>query len=207
MRRTLSTAVIATAAVLTFFTPAQAQITAGIQAGVNSANLSISPESPGEGTSSYTAFMAGGWVGLHLGSIFALQVEPVYTQKGAKLTSGGASFATVKVDYIEVPLILRVGIPILPVISPYVFGGPAIAFNVSCKAQPDGGSSTNCDDPNGLDTEISSTDFSGILGLGIQLSRFLIAVQYDLGFDSILANDPSATVKTQTWTLKAGFGI
>ena len=127
-------------------------------------------------------------------------------QKGADLTLGGAAFANIRVDYVEVPLILRVGIPILPAISPYIYGGPAIAFKVSCKAGPEGGTSTDCDDPAGLDTEVSSTTYSGILGLGVQLSRFLIAIQYDLGFDSVI-DDPVVEVKNETWTLKAGFGI
>lgn len=208
MRRVLSTAVIATATVFTVFTPAQAQLTAGIMAGVNSSSLSISDLSSGEGTSSQTGFMAGGWVGMHLGSMIALQVEGFYTQKGTKRTSSGTTVGTIKVDYVEVPVILRVGIPIIPVISPYIYGGPAIAFNVSCKSQPEGGTSTDCDDPTGIDTEIKSTDFSGIIGLGIQLSRFLIAIQYDHGFDNIIVDDTSTTeVNNRTWTLKGGFGI
>ena len=208
MRRIFSTAVIATAAALTAFTPAQAQLTAGIMAGVNSSSLSISDLPSVEGTSSQTGFMAGGWVGMHLGSMIALQVEGFYTQKGTKLTSSGSTIGTIKVDYVEVPVILRVGIPIIPVISPYIYGGPAIAFNVSCKSQPEGGTSTDCDDPTGIDTEIKSTDFSGIIGLGIQLSRFLIAIQYDHGFDNIIVQDTGTEeANNRTWTLKGGFGI
>jgi hypothetical protein len=208
MRRVFGTAVIAAAAIVTALTPAQAQLTMGVQAGVNSSNISLS-ESTGVNTSSYTAFMAGGWVGAHLGSVIALQVEAFYTQKGSKLSASGVPNETLKIDYVEVPLILRVGIPIIPVIKPYIFGGPSIAFNVSCKTQTDGGgASVNCDDPTGLDTEIKSTDFSGIIGLGIQLSRFIIAIQYDHGFDNIIVEDGGTQeVNNRTWTLKGGFGI
>ncbi len=134
MRRIFSTAVIATAAALTAFAPAQAQLTAGVQVGVNSSNISLT-DVPGVSTSSLTGFMGGGWVGAHVGSIIAIQVEAFYTQKGAKLESSGVPTETLKVDYVEVPVIVRVGIPIIPVIKPYIFGGPAIAFNVSCKSQ------------------------------------------------------------------------
>ena len=207
MRRIFSTAVIATAAALTAFAPAQAQLTAGVQVGVNSSNISLT-DVPGVSTSSLTGFMGGGWVGAHVGSIIAIQVEAFYTQKGAKLESSGVPTETLKVDYVEVPVIVRVGIPIIPVIKPYIFGGPAIAFNVSCKSQPEGGTSTDCDDPTGIDTEIKSTDFSGIIGLGIQLSRFLIAIQYDHGFDNIIVQDTGTEeANNRTWTLKGGFGI
>ncbi len=207
MRRIFSTAVIATAAALTAFAPAQAQLTAGVQVGVNSSNISLT-DVPGVSTSSLTGFMGGGWVGAHVGSIIAIQVEAFYTQKGAKLESSGVPTETLKVDYVEVPVIVRVGIPIIPVISPYIYGGPAIAFNVSCKSQPEGGTSTDCDDPTGIDTEIKSTDFSGIIGLGIQLSRFIIAIQYDHGFDNIIVQDTGTEeANNRTWTLKGGFGI
>jgi len=206
MRRVFGTAVVAAAAVITAFTPAQAQITAGVQVGVNSTNISLS-ESAGVNTSSNITYMAGGWVGAHLGSIIALQVEAFYTQKGADLAF--TPVETLKIDYIEVPVILRVGIPIIPVIKPYIFGGPSIAFAVSCKTQTDGGgSSIDCDDPQGQDIEIKSTDFSAIIGLGVQLSRFIIAIQYDHGFDNILVDDTSTDeANNRTWTLKGGFGI
>ncbi len=204
MRRIFSTAVIATAVVFTAFTPAQGQMTKGIFAGVNSSTFSITDLSSDESTSSHTGFMAGGWVGLHLGNLIALQLEAFYTQKGSKFNQTGQPTATFKVDYIEIPLLLQVGLP-LGALKPHIYAGPAIAFNVSCKISVDGSESGKCDEAP-FDTEVKSTDFSGIIGIGINISRFLIALQYDIGFDNILVDDPTE-VSNQTWTLLAGFGL
>ena len=204
MRRVVSTVVIAAAAIFTAFTPAQGQMTKGIFAGVNSSTFSISDLSSDESTSSHTGFMAGGWVGLHLGNLIALQLEAFYTQKGSKFNQTGQPTATFKVDYIEIPLLLQVGLP-LGALKPHIYAGPAIAFNVSCKISVDGSESGKCDEAP-FDTEVKSTDFSGIIGIGINISRFLIALQYDIGFDNILVDDPTE-VSNQTWTLLAGFGL
>ena len=206
MRRVVSTVVIATAAVFTAFTPAQGQMTKGIFAGVNSSSFSITNLDPDESTSSHTGFMAGGWIGLHLGNLIALQLEVFYTQKGSKLNETGEPTATFKADYIEIPLLLQVGLP-LGALKPHIYAGPAIAFNVNCKIGLEGSAEGNCAEPT-FDTEIKSTDFSGIIGIGINISRFLIAVQYDHGFDNLLVDDTSPTeVNNRTWTLLAGFGL
>ena len=206
MRRVLSTAVIATAAIFTAFTPAQGQMTKGIFAGVNSSSFSINNLDSDESTSSHTGFMAGGWLGFGLGNLISLQLEAFYTQKGSKLNETGEPTATFKADYIEVPLLLQVGLP-LGALKPHIYAGPAIAFNVSCKIGLEGSAEGNCDEPP-FDTEIKSTDFSGIIGIGINISRFLIAVQYDHGFDNLLVDDTSPTeVNNRTWTLLAGIGL
>ena len=206
MRRVVSTAVIATAAIFTAFTSAQAQMTTGIFAGVNSSSFSVSNLDPDESTSSHTGFMAGGWIGLHLGNLIAVQLEAFYTQKGSKLNTTGAPTSTFKADYIEIPLLLQVGLP-LGGLKPHIYAGPAIAFNVNCQIDIDGGTGGKCDEPP-FDTEIKSTDLSGIIGIGVHISRFLIAIQYDHGFDNILVDDTSPTeVNNRTWTLLAGFGL
>jgi hypothetical protein len=206
MRRVIGTAVIATAAIFTAFTPAQGQMTKGIFAGVNSSSFSVTNLDSDESTSSHTGFMAGGWIGLHLGNLIALQLEAFYTQKGSKLNETGEPTATFKTDYIEIPLLLQVGLP-LGALKPHIYAGPAIAFNVNCKIDIDGGTGGKCDEAP-FDIEIKSTDFSGIIGIGINISRFLIAVQYDHGFDNLLVDDTSPTeANNRTWTLLAGFGL
>jgi len=206
MRRVLSTAVIATAAIFTAFTPAQGQMTKGIFAGVNSSTFSVSNLSSDESTSSHTGFMAGGWLGLGLGNLISLQLEAFYTQKGSKFDETGSPTTTFKVDYIEIPLLLQVGLP-LGALKPHIYAGPAIAFNVSCKIAIDGGTGGKCDEAP-FDTEVKSTDFSGIIGIGINISRFLIAVQYDHGFDNLLVDDTGSTeANNRTWTLLVGFGL
>jgi len=207
MRRVLSTAVIATAAIFTAFTPVQGQMTKGIFAGVNSSSFSVSELDSDESTSSHTGFMAGGWIGFDLGNLLSLQLEAFYTQKGSKFNETGEPTATFKADYIEVPLLLQVRIPIAAALTPHIYAGPAIAFNVSCKIAIDGGTGGKCDEAP-FDTEIKSTDFSGIIGIGIHISRFLIAIQYDKGFDNLLVDDTSSSeVNNETWTLLAGFGL
>ena len=102
--------------------------------------------------------------GLDLGASFPLfnmgpfqvRAEGYYRQKGARgveqfqqAVMAGQTIE-VGIDYVEVPVLLRLGLPGLGGrVFPYLEGGPAFAWKLDCGVSFEGGSganSTNCDD-------------------------------------------------------------
>ena len=116
--------------------------------------------------------------GLGLGAAFSiLSIGPVsvspevwYRQKGAanvqefnqQLIEGGS--AEIGLDYVEVPVLLRIDLPSLAggKIVPYVNGGPAFGWRLDCSisVDADGGSTTRtCDDLNSENIEETLRDY------------------------------------------------
>ncbi len=206
MRRILVSTGLVLAAVLAPLSGANAQLTFGGFAGVNFSNLDISDLSVNEVTSSHTGGMVGGYIGTHMGRLFTIRLEGYWTQKGADLVTSGTTTESFKLQYIEVPLILRVNIPLV-VIKPSVYAGPAISFQTKCDAEDTAsGTSLPCEDAG---ITLKSTDVSGIIGAGVGIGPVTLDVQYDFSFSNILEDDPTSTdeVKNQTWTVRAAFGI
>ena len=190
------------AATLAPISAGHAQLTFGGFAGVNSSTLDVTNLST-ESFSSRTGGMVGGYVGTHLGRLFTVRLEGFWTRKGTDFEDSGTT-GSIKIDYIEVPLILRVNIPLV-VVKPALYAGPAISFKTNCTAEDSSTSSMSCEDAGVM---FKSTDFSGIIGAGVGVGPFTLDLQYDFSFSDILDN-PNATqeVKNETWTARVAFGI
>jgi hypothetical protein len=203
MRRILLSIGLILAATLAPLSAGHAQLTFGGFAGVNFSNLDISD--PAAVPSSRTGGMFGGYIGTHMGRLFTIRLEGYWTRKGADVESSGSPAESFKINYIEVPLILRVHIPLV-VIKPALYAGPAISFTTSCDSEVSGGPSVPCSDA-GID--LKSTDFSGIIGAGVGVGPITLDVQYDFSFSNILEDDPTSNTeaKNKTWTVRAAFGI
>ena len=205
MRRILVSTGLVLAAVLAPLSGANAQLTFGGFAGVNFSNLDVSNLSVNEVTSSRTGGMFGGYIGTHMSRLFTIRLEGYWTQKGADLVTSGTTTESFKLQYIEVPLILRVNIPLV-VIKPSVYAGPAISFQTKCDAEDTAsGTTMPCED---VGITLKSTDVSGIIGAGVGVGPITIDVQYDFSFSNILDDPtPGDEVKNKTWTVRAAFGI
>ena len=201
MLRFISSVLVTVVLLVTAQRDARAQATFGAFAGINFSDVDVSNLSA-ETLESRTGFMVGGWVGKRLGSLFTVRLEGYWTQKGADI-SGLAAPTSLKINYIEVPLILRLEIPLV-VIKPAIYAGPAIGFKTDCKVE----NQTlilGCDDP-GTNFMVKSTDLSGIIGAGIGLGPVVVDVQYDVSLKNI-TDDPDQEAKNKTWTVRASFGI
>lgn len=183
---------------------AQAPIDIGAFAGLNSSTLKLSRDlTPGESIDSRVGVALGGFVSVDLGSLFAIQAEAAWTQKGADLAGGGTTLA-IKLEYIEVPLLLRFQLP-LP-ISPFVYAGPALSFKTRCRVEVSG-TTLDCDDPL-AQLSLKSTDLSGVIGAGVKFGNFIVSLQYDRSLSDI-RESPGATteLKNETWTGRVGFAL
>ncbi len=180
----------------------------GVKGGVNLAKLGGSDAGS---TESKAGFVAGGFVEFMLGNMFAIQPEVLYSQKGAKESIGGDE-VKLKVDYVEVPLLLKLNIPIEgSKVHPSVYAGPAVAFKASCKLAADIGgvsASESCDDA-GL--EIKSTDFGLAFGGGVSFdvggAEVGVDVRYTLGLSSIDDFSDPDDIKNQVISIMGTVGF
>jgi opacity protein-like surface antigen len=157
----------------------------GIVAGVNWATIR-GPDS--EDPSNRMGFMGGVMLVSPLGTAVSIQPELLYTMKGAKVESLEDNFTgTVKMNYIEVPVLLRLDLATSGGVRPFVYGGPAIAYKVGCSVELREGTTTiNADCDTGPDpADFKSTDFSAVAGAGLAFNMAgrmaSIGARYDYG--------------------------
>jgi hypothetical protein len=126
---------------------------------------------------------------------FSTQLELLYAMKGMKsLGPSGGDYALFKLDYVEVPVMLRADAPISSAIKPFAFTGPSFDFKVSCGADAVGNGtpfSVNCGQiTSGTGTFKPRTlDIGWVLGGGLGFDyhdrRIGLSARYEAGLRSI----------------------
>ena len=170
-------------AVAMFSTPAWAQVGGGIKVGVNLATLSGFNDANGS-TSQRTGLVAGAFVTFGLMPMIAIQPEVLFSMQGTKFhvgTSGVSTDATAKLDYVQVPVLLRIGNSGKDGASLYGIVGPTFGLLLSAKQ--------NGDD---IKSQLNNTDMGLVVGAGVSLSRFLAEGRYTYGLTDLnKVEDPS----------------
>jgi hypothetical protein len=150
-----------------------------------------------------TGFIIGASFRTSLLPFISLQPEILYTEKGAKFeesmmipvngsTANAAVEATIDLKYLEVPLLVRAGLPV-PGFSPFVYLGPAIAFNLSAdftmEANVMGFSMKETED---IKDEIKNIDYGLVVGggleFGLPLFKLHVEARYTMGLTNVLDN-------------------
>lgn len=147
-----------------------------------------------------TGFMLGGFALVDLEGPLTLQPELTYIQKGA---TDPDSDLTTKLDYIEVPVLVKFQLPVTGPVSPNLFGGPTLGFNVTSEVENDDGDTQNIDDTNGAEFGLAlggGIDF-GLVGTG----TLMVDVRYELGLTSIDDSDADLSAHNQGFMITAGF--
>ena len=171
----------------------------GAKGGVAFSTLSFDPSSE----ISYdlrTGLVVGGFVAFPLGSRITIQPEGLFVQKGAKVKDFGVS-ATIELDYVEVPVLVKYRIAGGPARSFHVFGGPSLAFKVSASSSASFGGST-IDTSN--DEEIESLDYGVVAGAGMDAGRFTIDGRFTFGFANVNKDEDEPKARTRSLAILAG---
>jgi len=173
---------------------AQTEFQPGVKAGVTS--MTVGGDNVSDEIDRRTGFVVGGFVKIDLGGPIGLRPEITYVQKGSSsestiiIDSEGNETqveSTTKLDYIELPVLLDVYIPVEGNIAPRIFAGPTVGFNINAEAETEasGGSSTT-----DLSDAVSDTEFGVAFGAGIDIEAdfgtVLIDARYQLGLTNIL---------------------
>ncbi len=181
----------------------QAQGSIGVIAGANYSTLKgVNSLDQRDGT------MGGISLVLPLGGSIALQPELLLATKGA--TTGGTSGTKgVKLNYAEVPVLIRVGLPGGSLVSPHVYAGPYLGLQVDCTVQ---GTNSKCDDVPSISTK--SVDVGGIAGGGLDLAVgglvLTAGVRYDFGISKVVEFQTSTvreSAKNGSFALYAGVAV
>ena len=190
--------------------PVAAQSTLGFRAGVSLGTLA------GDGVEdpdSRTGLSIGGYYSLGLSPNLGLQIGGAYVQKGASQTvdvEGEPVDVTFALDYFEVPILLRLGVPTAGSLSPHFFAGPAISFEGTCEAEGEVGgfsATIGCDDLGVLDTK--AIDFGAVAGAGLGIATpgvltITLDVLYNLGLQSVIDVEVDTDAKNRAWSFLAG---
>jgi hypothetical protein len=166
-------------AVLAAPAAAWAQVGGGIKAGANFARVTGADD---DDIGDRIGFVAGLFLTTNQG-LFAAQPEVVLSMQGSKF-----SFGTATLDYIQVPILLRIGSSAKNKASIYGLVGPSFGLLV----QDD-----NWDDP------IERSDVGLVVGAGVTFSRVLAEVRYTAGLRDF--SKGSTAYKNRVFSLMGGF--
>lgn len=155
-------------------------------------------EDKGDFEAAKVGLAAGAFVSWGVTPRFAVQSELLLVQKGGKNNLDEESFT---ISYVEVPVLLKYRIRAAGAgsqLSPHAYGGGALAFKIGCTVKSVS-TSVDCD---AFGSDLKSTDFSLVLGAGLDIGRAMIGARYDLGLSEI---EEGFDVKNGTFYLLAGW--
>ena len=192
MKRTV--AVFPLLLLLSLLAPAsgRAQQRLGIHAGVNFANVTIrqpeesSSNSPDLSTGMSPGFIVGGSLEVGLTDHLALQIEPQYVRKGARIMTPISPTSELNsrlhLDYMEVPVLLKASMKVRKT-TIYGIIGPSIAYNIGAAYDASIEDSTIVRD---IRNSFNSTDMAIDIGAGFSFDispnvAFVADCRYSLG--------------------------
>jgi hypothetical protein len=197
-------------------TPAQ-QLSVGARGGYVSSTLDWDGAERVE-TNWNPNFHIGAVSRLQLHRNFALQLEVWYAEKssGARLLELNAE-GDIELSYLEIPLLAQARVPLGPDsrVTPHLFAGPSVAFELDCGVSLiiDGELvNADCDAPD-IQVERRTAAVDLVFGAGIDIQAgpgaILLDAMYDLGLTN-LNDDPEApddTIKSKAWMVSLGYLI
>lgn len=195
----------------------------GVRAGLTVANLR-GDFADLMGTDRRIGFAGGGFLRINVPGRVELQTELLYSMKGATthvdLTdeSGnliGTATTTYQVDYLEIPVLLRVTVGGAGPVQPSLLLGPSLGVKLKGRLAYDGPGP----DMSGNLDQVEAADFGLVGGVGLEFghtpARVLLDARYTLGLMDVYALElmnvtgpPSAlNARTGTFTITAGLGF
>ena len=189
---------------------ARAQVTLGLKGGLNVSNLSAKDaDGSTVDLDSRTVFTGGAYLQAGLGSVLTLQVEALYSPKGANDDDG----ANLDLTYFDLPLLVLIRVPAGDsAIWPILYAGPVLSFETKCRLNSDEGSSVDCGSGDDALFRTKSTDVGVTFGGGFEVFMGSYTLQldgrYNLGLVDIndTTGEATGSVKNRTWSFYIGLG-
>lgn len=179
-------------------------MTFGVKAGLNMANITGDLKD----TSMKIGMAGGAFLTYNITEMFAVQPEVLFTMKGAKGKDPDGAEGKWNINYIEIPVLLKVNLPTEGKIDPFLAVGPGIGILMSSK-QSDGES---------VDVKdyTKSTNFGIIAGAGVgyQMEKATLSLEarYEIGLATIAKNAEGddtevPSYKTSDISILVGYGF
>lgn len=177
----------------------------GLKGGLAQSNLDFSPPALVP-LSNLNAPMGGVFWGFNLG-LFTIQPEALYVRMGARIEDG-ADWMEDRLDYIQIPVLLKLGLLPGPV-KLVIYGGGYYSFLLSAKAVYNfegTGSSESIKD------QVKSSDYGAVFGGGIDFHLVAIKLSAEVRYNLGLANinsvaDDTTSVKNHSLMFLVGIGF
>ena len=172
MKKVLTLIVMAVA----FVMPSQAQVSFGVQAGLNLTNISdfsLTAEGVENAIQSKAGFFVGPTIKFTLPIVgLGIDASALYDQREAK-TNG----ETLKSQSIQIPINVRYGFGLGSMAELFAFAGPQFGFNIGDKTK----SWKNATNTKNYDWTLRSSNFSANIGIGATiLSKLQVKVNYNI---------------------------
>lgn len=170
-----------------------------------------------EDVKTLSRFTGGGFMRFDMGA-FGVQPELMYVTKGGKFDEFdpdlGATFTgELRLDYIEIPVLLTVPLMTGPGIAPYLYGGPAFAFEVGCTVAFSGGGfagSASCDEGDD-EFDRKKFDVGAMIGGGIAVpagpGALLLEGRYNFGLINLNDSDEDGSARHRSGAVLLGYSI
>jgi hypothetical protein len=176
----------------------------GVMVGVNIANVKADVGGGSINLDSRNGIIAGGFAVIPVASHFAIEPGAFYSTQGAKLKDiEFFGSGTVKLTYLQVPVLARVTAPLAPSTGLRVFAGPSFGFRLSAKARAAG----ETEDTN-IEEDFESFDMGAVFGGGIVIGPFIADARYTMSLRNIaktLQDAPDGeSVKNRVFSIMAG---
>jgi opacity protein-like surface antigen len=171
--------------------------TFGLKAGVNSSTLSSDDDLLDVG--SRWGAVAGGFVGRNISENLGIQLEGLFSQRGANDKSRGGD-TSLRLTYLDLPLTARFGSTTANNMHFHAFTGPQLGIKLSAKAKDD-----FLDTEIDLDDDVKSWDFGWTVGAGVEMNRVSLDARYTLGLTNIDNFDANSSTKNRTFTVLLGY--
>lgn len=144
--------------------------------------------------------IAGGFfVTAGLSPRFAVQPEILFVQKGGK---NDVDDQSIRISYIEIPVLLKLRVPTKGIVSPNLYAGGAVDIKAGCSVK-----SATTSDCGTFGASIKSTDFGVVFGAGVDIRRAVITARYVLGLSKFDSQPPTDDVKNSAFYLLAGWAF
>ncbi len=186
--------------------PARADVQFGLKAGGNMARpTGIDAQDPTATLKEKVGFNAGVFLALNFGKVVSVQWEVLYTMKGATYVALDNSYTDkLYADYIEVPLLLKLKLP-LAVVQPFVFAGPSVGFKLKEKL------TSNGEQVPLTESLLKNNDYGAIFGAGLNFGRnFMVDFRYSLGMQKVISTiegEVQPDFRNGVWSASLGIGF
>ena len=157
--------------------------------------------------------VAGAILGLRLGRAVALESAPAWVQKGAEGTLQGFEepIATdLEIDYLQLPLLLRLTLPTGLAARPVLLAGGAVAFRLGCSAataESELALTYDCAASDAAEP-LAGTDWSLIGGAGVEIDLGRSALALEARYDRSLGdNGEIAGIENRAWVGSVGLRV
>ena len=176
---------------------AQPDIGVGLKAGMNVASQKGTGLDYEVDIKSIVGFHAGGYVNYFLSEPVAIQIEIMFSQKGAKWDEIQYSGKDI-LKYLDIPLLVRY--QILDILN--VHAGPQFGFMLSGKTKYDDGFEEDAKQ------YFKSTDVGLVLGAEGNLPlRINVTIRYILGLSNIATEEFGNTWKNNVFQISVGYRL